>query len=318
VAVLGAYISYRVIESGKTREKLKGLKIYTSTDNNEFKSLKKGDEYTFIRIYLKEKPIAYEGYLIDVNAEHDVCKAFLIINQYSQIYINEADGYSEEIIKDFYNKNKEKVLIYFDNIDRIEKCGYKRIDKIKKTSNSERKTNIADIESESNCERYDHNFNVADEVNIYDYALYESRRNKKRYRKLKEKFYSYYEWKNSYVIPKYEHESLKSLVDFKRILDRRMDMSGTIEGRTVGVILPLITILVTLTLTYLGVGTSSPLVQYYISLILVMWMMYYILKDMRSDDIKKYLYKDYTIIIDELITRKSKEEDSNGHESQMI
>lgn len=129
-----AYISYIVVEY-EIQDILDILNIKTSTKLNEISSLYKNEEYAYIRVYLKDKPIAYEGYLIEYEAEHTEDKRFLILNEYTQLYINENNEYIERAInnKEYYRKSKEKVLLYFENIDRIEKCSHKRIEKSKES-----------------------------------------------------------------------------------------------------------------------------------------------------------------------------------------
>lgn len=131
IAALVAYIAYSVIESDLFSNVLKHFNILTTNSLDEINTLIKGEQYPYVRVYVKSDSILYEGYLSDFDVEGLTCNKFIILSQYSEYFINTVC--QEEIIgqKNFYSKSKEKVLIYLDDIKRIEKCSGKRIIRIK-------------------------------------------------------------------------------------------------------------------------------------------------------------------------------------------
>ncbi|WP_455715421.1 hypothetical protein [Anaerosporobacter sp.] len=127
IATLVAYISYSVVESDLFTSILKHFNIMTTNSLDEINTLIKGERYPYVRVYIKSDPILYEGYLSEFDIEGLNCNKFIILAQYSEYLI--SNDCKEVIIeqKNFYSKQEEKVLIYVDDIKRIEKCLRKRI-----------------------------------------------------------------------------------------------------------------------------------------------------------------------------------------------
>lgn len=100
----------------------KWLKISTSITDVPFELLGDNDEnYTCLKIYLKNEPCAYIGYLAEYEYE-DGHEKYVILTGYRQYYI---ENISEEklIVSHKAEEYNEKVLIRFDDIKRIEKIG---------------------------------------------------------------------------------------------------------------------------------------------------------------------------------------------------
>lgn len=126
LSITCSYSAYRLLESEVVGEILMYLGISTSVKSEEFSLLNSDEQYTYLRIYLKNKPLVYEGYLKNYEKEG---KPFVILSQYKECVIDEDNLYEEKEMKDknFYGQDREWILIYISDIDRIEKCSYNRI-----------------------------------------------------------------------------------------------------------------------------------------------------------------------------------------------
>lgn len=170
------------------------------------------------------------------------------------------------------------------------------------------------MKKNSNDERPNFNFDLSYELEIYIHAMYKNKRNKKVYKKLEQKYYSYREWKNKHAIEKYKYVTIESLKDLKWMFSRRLDIFETSETKITGVVLPIFMVMITMILDYFNAEINNLALKYISSMVLIVWILFYILKDMLRDDKRKYLYKDYISIIDELIILKSEKNmiNSNG------
>lgn len=102
------------------------LGIDTLLKDCDIDILKDDDEaHTYIRIYLKNKPIVYSGFLLTHEREYNRNR-YIIICGYMVHSI--CHDYTETIIKKFKPEDcNEKVLIYLEQVERIEKCSLDRI-----------------------------------------------------------------------------------------------------------------------------------------------------------------------------------------------
>lgn len=127
-SVVVAYICYQLIESELFAVFLDEFDIKTSTKADELNLIDSDQKYTYLRVYLKEKNIAYEGFLKNYETE-DVKNKFIILSQYKVIYWSEAEPVDKNIMidKDFDSDDHEWVIIYYNNIDRIEKRNIKKV-----------------------------------------------------------------------------------------------------------------------------------------------------------------------------------------------
>jgi len=131
-SVFISYISYLLIEDKELKNILNYFGISTSTSLEEIAVLKGNEKNTFLRIYLKNQPYVYEGFLSDHEVEACNDTRFLTLMGYKQYEITkDSDYYNETIIqnKNYSEQYEEKVLIYFKDIERIEKCNIERIRK---------------------------------------------------------------------------------------------------------------------------------------------------------------------------------------------
>lgn len=134
IAVITAYICYMVIDSESFRETLEGLYISTTTTLNEIDALRDIDEKkrAWLKVYLKNDHIVYEGSLRKHESEQDR-RSFIILSGYLKYRIE--DDETEKLILDYKFKNRETVLIYSEDISRIESVDIKRINEYKDEMN---------------------------------------------------------------------------------------------------------------------------------------------------------------------------------------
>ena len=119
VSVLFGYVLYLANRSEAFLDVLKAAEVKTHPAKNVIDYLKEdGGKGLWLIIYLKDESIVYEGWL----AGHDLesgNERFLILSAYRKFLIVN-DSKTFEYIEE-YDSNKEKVVIYYDNIKRIEK-----------------------------------------------------------------------------------------------------------------------------------------------------------------------------------------------------
>lgn len=113
------YIIYMWLYKSKRMENiLKCFGIDTTLDRNEIDMLqRKYEDQIWIYIYLKNSNIMYEGSLAEKELEEGSTK-FFCLSKYRKSLIKENGKY--KILADFADDEKEKVLIYFDQISHFE------------------------------------------------------------------------------------------------------------------------------------------------------------------------------------------------------
>ena len=105
------------------------LNISTSIVNIPFELLgDEGEKYTCLKVYLKESPYIYIGYLGEYEYE-DEHEKYLILTGYRKYYA-ESDLTEKEIVTFDAEDYKEKVLIKYGDIRIIEKLEEKRAKKL--------------------------------------------------------------------------------------------------------------------------------------------------------------------------------------------
>lgn len=87
----------------------------------------KEESVTCLKVYLKEKPYAYLGYISEYEYESEVQK-YIILTSYKKYLVND-DG-KETLLKSFMQTQyMEKVFVKYDDIALIEKIGEDRAKK---------------------------------------------------------------------------------------------------------------------------------------------------------------------------------------------
>ena len=119
------FIIYKFIHSNFIINLLNSLKIYTAIVDNDIQLMCSGQKKgNYVRIYLKNEHFAYEGYVRTYEKEHDR-KRYIILAYYK--FIGFDDNYKEILIYERNNKLNDQVLIYEDDVKRIEKYDYESI-----------------------------------------------------------------------------------------------------------------------------------------------------------------------------------------------
>ena len=122
VAVFVPCIVNKVQKCQKLRKPIKQIKkwlnIETTSARNEIEVLQaKYNDTIWIYIYMKDSPIMYEGSLTEKEMED--CKTkFFCLSKYRKYLIR--DNGSKQILADYSDDEKEKVVIYFDRISHFE------------------------------------------------------------------------------------------------------------------------------------------------------------------------------------------------------
>lgn len=115
IALLCAYIPYRVVKYEKTEICLKKLKITTTFSDDEIALFEK-EAGIWASVYLKDKNLMYEGSLVykQMDPEH---KCFICLSGYTEYLLD--DKYEKTKLTSNRNNNNEYIIIYFNEIERI-------------------------------------------------------------------------------------------------------------------------------------------------------------------------------------------------------
>ena len=120
MAVAFPYAAYRIGKSQWVKEWFKRLKINTTLWENEMESLAGDDNKAWLVVYLKDDIVVYEGSLGDKELEAGR-RQFITLEAYYKYYVDEDGKPKEPYIEDHEGNYEEKVVIFYDNIKRIEK-----------------------------------------------------------------------------------------------------------------------------------------------------------------------------------------------------
>lgn len=99
---------------------LNWIKADTVFGEDEFEILRDSDRSAWICVYLKDSDIVYEGSLREVNLNSEN-KKYICLSGYYKYILTEKRKPKFPYLLDLSNNNDEKVIIYYDNIDLIEK-----------------------------------------------------------------------------------------------------------------------------------------------------------------------------------------------------
>lgn len=121
---------YQIVKSDIVGKILYILGINTSTIDNDYEEMCTGDKYNYLRIYDKNKPIIYEGYVRTYEKDNSR-RQYIILTDYKISHYDEKN-YQEEIIREFYGDVNDRIIIYQEDIRMMEKQSYNRIKKQQK------------------------------------------------------------------------------------------------------------------------------------------------------------------------------------------
>ena len=128
VSIIVPYIINKFANSDLFAQLCSLLKINTSITDSPFELLgDKDEQYTCLKVYLKNEPCVYIGFMQEYEYENEENK-FLILSGYRKYFID--NKMNEKLVEGHKAKSyKEKVLIMFSDIKRIEKVGLERANK---------------------------------------------------------------------------------------------------------------------------------------------------------------------------------------------
>jgi len=124
MSVVIPYVLYKLIHSRVSKSFFEKLGSYTDLIDNDLELMCTGQEYNCVRLYVKNKQIIYEGYVRTYEKEHDR-KRYIILTDYKLVSVDKK--FKEKTIIERKGDVNDSILIYLDDIDKIEKCSYKRI-----------------------------------------------------------------------------------------------------------------------------------------------------------------------------------------------
>lgn len=120
LAVGVAYMAYLVTKSEYTLHILQELDIETSFYDNEIEALQNVETGTWLVLYLNNDDVVYEGWLHHKELEEG-CRKYLVLSSYRKFLLDENGKPVNPYIEDNDNNKGEEVIIFYDDIKRIEK-----------------------------------------------------------------------------------------------------------------------------------------------------------------------------------------------------
>ncbi|KAB1437575.1 hypothetical protein [Candidatus Galacturonibacter soehngenii] len=121
ISFITPYFWYKIKYSKFVEKVCTILKIRTCITDVALELIKDYDEeeFTYLKIYLKTKPVVYSGFLY--RYEYESCKLrYIILTGYEKSIINES-GEETVVLKYDVDDYREKVFIYLEDISSIEK-----------------------------------------------------------------------------------------------------------------------------------------------------------------------------------------------------
>ena len=126
ISVIIPYIAYQAQKSSIAQKALEILRINTRFEENEIVILDNGEYSAWVKVYLKEDNIVYEGFLGETEMESGK-RQFIILKKYRKYILNKS-GHPKSYIEE-HEHDEDKVLIFYDDVKRIEKNGIGQQDK---------------------------------------------------------------------------------------------------------------------------------------------------------------------------------------------
>lgn len=118
ISVIVPYIAYQAQKSIVVQSILEILGINTRFEENEIEILDNGKYSAWVKVYLKEDNIVYEGFLGETEMESGK-RQFIILKKYRKYILNKS-GHPKPYIEE-HEHDEDKVLIFYDDVKRIEK-----------------------------------------------------------------------------------------------------------------------------------------------------------------------------------------------------
>lgn len=119
ISVIFAYIAYLFTKSDYTRAVLDAMNVQTAFYENEMDALLDDDSGAWLCVYIKDENLVYEGWLH--YDEMEASRKYISLTNYRK-YMLDEDGFPQkQYIEEHDNDHEEEVLIFWDEIKRIEK-----------------------------------------------------------------------------------------------------------------------------------------------------------------------------------------------------
>lgn len=120
LAILSAFIFYRLALSKTTMKVLDTVGIHTTFYDNEIEVLADFNNGAWLCVYLKDDNVVYEGSLGFKELE-ETRRKYICLNSYYKYTLGESGKPEEPYICDYGDNPNETVMIFYDSIKRIEK-----------------------------------------------------------------------------------------------------------------------------------------------------------------------------------------------------
>ena len=119
ISVIVPYMAYLAQKSDVLQHALEVLGINTRFEENEIEILDNGECSAWVKIYLKEDKVVYEGFLGETEMETGK-RQFIMLKKYRK-YVLDKKGHPITPYIETHDNDEDKALIFYDNIKRIEK-----------------------------------------------------------------------------------------------------------------------------------------------------------------------------------------------------
>lgn len=119
ISAIVPYIGYLIQKSEAIYDVFDILDISTRFESNEIDVLDNGEYSAFVKVYLIDEEVVYEGYLGERELEPGK-RQFITLIQYKKYFLDENGKPKEPYIEEC-NDVEDKVIIFYNRIKRIEK-----------------------------------------------------------------------------------------------------------------------------------------------------------------------------------------------------
>lgn len=119
ISILVPYVCFLIQKSNVVLEWFEFFDINTRFETNEIDILDNGIYSAKVRVYLTNENIVYEGYLGEKELEPNK-RQFITLRQFKKYTLDE-NGFPKEPYIEDHNHDEDKVLLFYEKINRIEK-----------------------------------------------------------------------------------------------------------------------------------------------------------------------------------------------------
>lgn len=119
-STLVAYIAYRIAKSDFTLQVFRVMGIETTFDDNEIEALQNTDAGTWLTVYLSEDNLVYEGWL-HLKEMEPGNRQYISLTSYRKYMLDSKGKPTEPYIENHDTEADEEVILFYENIKRIEK-----------------------------------------------------------------------------------------------------------------------------------------------------------------------------------------------------